>query len=313
MKSLFSLLIVFVVGWMGCQQSDPKAVPVAHSDVGSTTTTPASQVDPQVFARYWYSGQGEVNSYELIQWRYDEPRMGEAIMVFVTEPFSATRQVKVEHPDAVVEEVVPVLKLHQIRKFPTGMYDYSMTSSVFMPLEASRYPQVFKLTSSVQEWCGHTFMQFNWKKYQQYRLRAFSYFESEGDRDKSVTAPMFEDEIWTRLRVDPAFFQDGQIIELIPAAHYLRLTHQPIVARQARIRHQDQESGRWLIVEYLHLPRSLRILYEDQFPWRILAWEEEDDGRVSKARMKKAMQLPYWVHHDNDDLSLRDSLALECF
>ncbi|RMD69292.1 MAG: hypothetical protein D6818_10490, partial [Bacteroidetes bacterium] len=146
-----------------------------------------------------------------------------------------------------------------------------------------------------------------------YRMRLFSYFESEGDQDREVKAVLLEDEIFNRLRLDPAQFQDEQVVELIPAAHYLRLHHQAAVPRQARIRHQQQESGTWLIVEYLHLPRTLRIRYETEFPYRVLEWQEDDEGQLTRAVLKRTLRLPYWEHHDNDDLPLRDSLQLLCF
>lgn len=295
-----------------CDAPDDAPASVVRSEVEKSEAAPANPVDPRRFAEYWYSGQGELNSYALTQWRYGEPRAGEAVLVFVTEPFSKSRQVKLDQPEVDPTDEVSVLKLNHIRKFPTGVYDYSMMTSVFTPVDSRKYPQTLKLTSSSQEWCGHTFMQFNLKG-RKYRMRLFSYFESEGDQERELKAAMLEDEVFTRLRLDPSRFGDEQVLELIPAAHYLRLHHQPAVPRQARIRHQQQESGAWLIVEYLHLPRTLRIRYETEFPYRILEWQEDDDGQLTRAVLKQTMRLPYWQHHDNDDLPLRDSLQLMCF
>ncbi len=295
-----------------CHAPDDAPASVVRSDVEKPEVAAADPADPRQFTDYWYSGQGELNSYALTQWRYGEPRQGEAVLVFVTEPFSEKKQVKLDHPEADPADEVSVLKLNHIRKFPTGVYDYSMMTSVFTPVDSRNYPQTLKLTATSQEWCGHTFMQFNLKG-RQYRMQLFSYFESEGDRAQEVRAAMFEDEIFSRLRLDPAMFRDEQVLELIPAAHYLRLHHQAAMPRQARIRHQQQESGTWLIVEYLHLPRTLRIRYETEFPYRILEWQEDDDGRLTRAVLRQTLRLPYWQHHDNADLPLRDSLQLICF
>ncbi|MEM1407815.1 MAG: septum formation inhibitor Maf, partial [Bacteroidota bacterium] len=40
------------------------------------------------FNNYWYAGKAEITSYELKQSRYGEVHDGEAVLIFVTEPFS---------------------------------------------------------------------------------------------------------------------------------------------------------------------------------------------------------------------------------
>jgi hypothetical protein len=49
--------------------------------------------------------------------------------------------------------VYPVLKLNAVRKFQTGIYDYSVLTSTFARTAAG-FP-VAKLSFSIQEWCGH--------------------------------------------------------------------------------------------------------------------------------------------------------------
>ncbi len=305
--------ILFLSGLGACDPGGPAQADVARSEVDQKVPPARQSVDPLQFADYWYTGQGELNSYALTQWRYGEARSGQAVLVFVTEPFSFSRRIKLERPETAGADKLRVLKLNHLRKFPTGVYDYSMMTSVFTPVDRQRFPHTLKLSASSQEWCGQTFLQID-REDENYRLRLFSYFESEGEQERRVKAAMLEDELWTRLRLDPAQFAQGQIVELIPAAHYLRLYHQPLMPRQARIRYEPQERGTWLVVEYLHLPRTLRIRFEEQFPWRILEWREEDDqGLLTTAVLKKSMRLPYWEHHSNDDLPLRDSLGLSCF
>lgn len=305
--------ILFLWGVAACNPGGSGQADVVRSEVDQQPSAARQSVDPFQFAEYWYTGQGELNSYALTQWRYGEPRAGQAVLVFVTEPFSFSRHLKLDRPETAGTDKLQVLKLNHLRRFPTGVYDYSMMTSVFTPVDLHRYPHTLKLSASLQEWCGHTFLQINLDG-KKYRSRLFSYFESEGEQEHHVKAVMLEDELWTRLRLDPAQFTQGQLVELIPAAHYLRLNHQPLVPRQARIRYESQERGTWLVVEYLHLPRTLRIRFEEQFPWRILEWREEDDrGPLTTAVLKKSMRLPYWEHQRNDDLPLRDSLGLSCF
>ncbi|NJL73798.1 MAG: hypothetical protein HC892_00945 [Saprospiraceae bacterium] len=102
----------------------------------------SSEADP--FEEYWYKGLAEVNSYDLQQSRYGEMRQGEAVLVFVTEPFSASKQVKLDDPERAGNDNVSVLKTNAIRKFNTGIYDYSMMTSVFTPVQLDQFPSTLK-------------------------------------------------------------------------------------------------------------------------------------------------------------------------
>lgn len=153
---------------------------VSENNVSSLANDNEGQSE---FADYWFNGVAEISSYELQQVRYGEIRQGSAVFVFVTEPFSAAKQVKLDYPENMGEDNIAVLKLNAIRKFNTGIYDYSMMTSVFTPIAIEQYPHTLKTTTSVQEWCGHTFTQFNLKG-NKYEVKEFSYFESEGDINK---------------------------------------------------------------------------------------------------------------------------------
>ena len=65
--------------------------------------------------------------------------------------------------------------------YRTGIYPYSLMTSVFSPVdtEGVQFPE--KITMSTQEWCGHVFTQMN-LKWNGYRTRSFSYFEGEHDQ-----------------------------------------------------------------------------------------------------------------------------------
>ncbi len=51
------------------------------------------------FGDYWYQGKAELTSYDLEQVRYGEKREGEAVLIFVTEDFSKSKQVKLDNPN----------------------------------------------------------------------------------------------------------------------------------------------------------------------------------------------------------------------
>ncbi|NQZ77347.1 MAG: hypothetical protein HRT61_14775, partial [Ekhidna sp.] len=154
------------------------------------------------FNDYWYAGNAELTSYELQQSRYGEIHSGEAVLVFVTEPFSKKKQVKLDDWRDQSPDNVSVLKLNMTKKFLTGIYPYSMMMSSFTPVSYDSYPDAIKVTTSSQEWCGHTWMQLNLEE-ESYRIRGFSYFETEGDVDLSVSKVLLEDELWSRLRLNP--------------------------------------------------------------------------------------------------------------
>ena len=262
------------------------------------------------FAEYWYAGEAEVNTYEFQQSRYGETREGEAVMVFVTEDFSKSKQVKLDNPDRAGSDKVSVLKLNHLRHFVTGIYDYSMMLSVFTPVNIDRFPHSFKTTTSSQDWCGQSFSQLNLED-ERYRYSQFSYFEKEGDKSEKIKVDLLEDELWSRIRISPESIKEGTY-ELIPSSFYTRLSHDPPSPRQARIMTNKKENGTvYLVVEYLHLNRTLTIGYSSTFPFNILSWTEMQDGEImSKGKLKSTIKSAYWKQHDNQHEYLRDSIGL---
>ena len=82
-------------------------------------------------------------------------------MIFVTEDFSKSKQVKLDNPQERPSDAQKVMKLNMTREFLTGVYPYHTMLSVFTPV----YEEVPspKLTASVTEWCGQSFSQLNFK------------------------------------------------------------------------------------------------------------------------------------------------------
>lgn len=116
------------------------------------------------FFDYWYQGKAEISSYNLQQARYGALHEGKAVLIFVTEDFSENKQVKLDHPSQAEDDAVKVMKLKLVKKFNTGIYLYSMISSIFTPVNTQTFPHSLKVTTTSQEWCGHTFTQLTgWK------------------------------------------------------------------------------------------------------------------------------------------------------
>lgn len=281
--------------------------------------TPVDPLTPQeaarthrTFERYWYQGLAELGRYELQQSRYGEIHEGEAVLIFVTEDFLSGPQVKHEFGER--DDAVPILKLNAYRRFYTGVYPYTVMTSVFSPVDGS---PTLKRTSSVQEWCGNSFTQLN-RLDGGYRAELRSYFQGEGDRTEILGDALLEEELFTRIRRDPDSLPTGSI-DVIPAAHHLRMTHREIdvYAADASLR-WDAEMARGesavgeYILTYPDLDRSVSITFERAFPHRILAWEERgDDGRaVTRAELTHAVLLDYWNHNGVDDGAWREALGL---
>lgn len=278
------------------------------------------QPSPQDFNSYWYAGEAEITSYELKQARYGEIHEGEAVLVFVTEPFSRSKQVKLDDWRNETPDNVSVLKLNMTKKFLTGIYPYSMMSSIFKPVSYDKHPNLLKVTTSSQEWCGHTFMQLNLRE-DDYRLRGFSYFESEGDVDVAVPNALLEDEIWTQIRLNPGGLPTGKI-KILPGTFYLRLRHQESKPQDAKATLEDvsssdfSESGhKKYSIAYSN--RTLAIYFESSFPYTILGWEESHMSGFGKpqqltttAKRINTIKSPYWSKNGNADREIRKELGL---
>ena len=270
------------------------------------------------FDKYWYQGVAEISSFELEQARYGEVHSGEAVMIFVTEDFSKSKQVKLDNPSANKVDAVPILKLNFTKKFFTGIYPYSMMTSVFTPTDLKRSSHSLKVTCTSQEWCGHTFSQLNLDG-DKFKGNLFSYFESEGDVEFKIKNDLLEDEIWAKLRIDPKSLPTGKK-EVIPSSMFTRLGHIPIKAYAAEL---SLEKGKQkgimnYTIDYPDLNRRVSIEFKDAFPYEIESFEEiYPDGYGSKAKVlttkakrKKTILLDYWTKNDLVDAALREKLEL---
>lgn len=271
--------------------------------------SPIPKDDEQTFHQYWSQGKAEINRYTLQQSRYGATYPGTAVLIFVTEDFSRTKHVKLEEPDMHKNDAVRIMKLNAHKEFVTGIYSYSMMNSVFTPLDVAKYPRSFKLTSSVQEWCGQSFIQFNWKG-NRYEMQQMSYFEHAGDAKFSMANGWLEDEIWNKIRVAPNTLPIGEV-KLIPSAFYLRLTHTETKVYPAVTNLQQQDSSFTYTVEYPDLKRTLSISFETAFPHRILGWTEKyGENEVTTGTLDQTLQTDYWKHNQPQDTLLRQQLHL---
>src|SRR6476646_3754549 len=83
--------------------------------------SPDFNSDP--FQKHWYDGKAELAGYELTIPRYGQTRKGEAVTIFVYEPFSNSARVKADPGKHPATDEFPVMKLNLVEDFATGVYD----------------------------------------------------------------------------------------------------------------------------------------------------------------------------------------------
>jgi hypothetical protein len=273
----------------------------------------------QQFNDYWYSGEAELTRFDLRQARYGaiHTEDARAVQIYVTEDLLEKEQVKAD--DWRDPGTVKVLKLNNLREFNTGLYQYSLMTSVFTPVNTAQHPRTLKLTTSVQDWCGQTFTQLNLKN-RRYNVLLRSYFESEGDEEWRIDAVPLEDELFTRIRLDPTKLPTGNIT-IIPAMRFFRFTHQRVEPKKARAELElvdksdfsDQPHAAYELA-YDGIDRKIAIYFERQFPYPILGWIEtgsDPDRDLTTAHRTHTLKIDYWTRNQPDDARLRKELGLE--
>jgi hypothetical protein len=288
----------------------------------SYTSVASSLPEEKDFHSYWYNHGAEITRFELEQSRYGEIHPGHAVLIFVTEPFLPGIQVKSDYK-ASREKSIPVLKLNFIKKFNTGIYDYSMMKSVFTPIPSENYlsEKTLKVSTTRQDWCGHVYLQYNLED-DQYKVKQYSYFEKEGDRTITLPSVCLEDDIWTRIRIAPDTLPLGKI-EMIPGSFYttlrmIDLRAEKAIATLTNTEDDDRGPVSQYTMTYTSLDRTLSIRFNKYFPYDILSWSESysvgkgDETKVltTKARRTHAVMIDYWNKNNAADIELREKLGL---
>ena len=272
----------------------------------------AAVADP--FDAHWRDGFAELNGYRWSVTRYGEPRVGEAVMVFVTEPFSLSKGVKLNDPAKNPSDAVEVMKLNLVRDFQTGIYDYNTMVSVFS--ESTRFSPL-KISFTSAEWCGHVYEELAFEP-ARIRSRVSSYFEDESSsgvlaREKDGVT---EDGLYILLRGLRGDFLgpgEGRSVPFLPGSFYRRLTHRKVGWTSCRIERglQPEEigvpAGKFAVMVYRVTTgdgRGGRFWVEMPYPHRIVRWEwgAEKGGGGEAAEVGEltgSARLKYWQLHGN--------------
>ncbi|WP_258103534.1 hypothetical protein [Marinoscillum sp. MHG1-6] len=296
---MFSLFYpFFLLSLLSCQPA------------GEQLQTDTNPYEEQLKA-YWYNGEAELTSYQLQQARYGEIRDGHAVHIFVTEDFSSKTFTKADQP---APENVSVLKLNSTRKFVTGIYPYSMMTSTFFPFPNGE--NSLKISTSSQEWCGHTYMEL--LDQQGFQIANHSYFQSESKKSINLDKALLEDDLWSMIRINPDALPIGKM-QLIPSFTYIRLSHQDLKSYQADISIVKDEDSHTLSINYPNLERTLMITFEKQFPFQITEWTETyysgwGENRkqlTTTGTLMKTIRTDYWTKNHVADSVWREKLGLD--
>lgn len=278
------------------------------------------------FEGWWRDGKAELDGYHLTVQRYGEPRGGQAVMIFVTEPFSASRRVKLDDPAARPDDTVDVLKLNFVRDFQTGVYDYNTMLSYFVSTEGF---QPLKASFSSAEWCGHVYEELIFRP-GEIDQRLSSYFDHESI-EQTIARPaqaVDADGLLILLRgLDGDFLRAGEVrqVSLLNGVLNRRLTHTAAVWSDATIERQREveevtvPAGRYPTLVYRVAvsggPEG-RFHIEQAYPHRVVKWSWRDrSGKLAEGadegELTGSARLPYWELHAGGHERHLDQLGLK--
>lgn len=285
------------------------------------------------FLKYWKSGLAEISSYGITAERYGEMREAQGVLVFVYEEINADTRIKVESAKTPPAKMVPVLKLNNVLKFTTGIYDYSIMTSVFAGLSGPGVQRPFqprKVSFTSQEWCGNVFQQLI-PGPKALVSEIHSYFEAEGDSTRVLPYPAaakgassggaaavyYEDEMPILVReLDGRILAVGDSLkmQLAPSLWERRKRHVPLAFTFAVLTKSGPETVKAMGKESGAMKWTLAIggytvtyHVESAAPHKLLAWE---NSRGEKGELIASIRSTYWEHNHNVDRPLRKKLGL---
>lgn len=245
----------------------------------------------------WDDGNAEVAVYDAERVIYNKVRRSEYIYIAVKEDFNREFNVKTNNYDR--NDLFPVIKINQFARFQTDNYPYHFLTSLFLNREKPF--QVFKMTTSSQEWCGNTFKEFLLND-NAYLFHYHSYFDKEGDMEKQINEfpLLFEDQLFFTLRT--LKFQDGlrfsaKVLETQVAnkATFPYIFEANFTVIKDTITTDTVVVSCWRVDVVLDDKKQNQYWFDTIYPNILLkynAW----DGR--KLVLKTIKRYPYWKRND---------------
>jgi len=294
MRHVTEIALAFVLAWGGASSAGPAA-----------TASPS-------FWKVWGDGKAELSGYAITTTRYGAPREGRVVLIYVTEPMDRRTWIKDDAGDVPEEARVNVLKLNNVLKFQTGIYPYSVMTSVFAPVDASageRFAPA-KIAMSAQEWCGLVYEKVV-PSPEAFAAEVRSYFHAEGDQNTTVKTPpgtLYEDALLIQLRELDGPFADGKnwAGSIVPSLWSRRKSHGALGPVPATIKREDATRDGRPVTRFTLAYGAEVTVYdvEKAAPRRVLAWKTKGGD---EARLLKTTRLPYWqLNGPGDEKHLKE-------
>lgn len=320
-RALSLLVVSLLLGAAACESGDrtrstsnePDRDEASRGDIADLPDRPVASASSE-FWDHWGDGRAELSGYKGQIRRYGELRRATATFVYVTEPHDRRTWVK----DDEVEEPhrVNVLKLNRALKFQTGIYPYSIMTSVFAPTGdwGRRRFQPTKITMTSQEWCGHVFHGV-WPGPEEFLVESRSYFADPGDDRRTVSTSsntLYQDALPIQLRELDGDFNDGEDWEgeVVPGVWHARKDHDPIEPVDAQIERRETTLDGTPVTRFVLSYADVEVTYdiEREPPRRLLRWSHSNGSHL---RLQKTARLPYWRQNAPGDEKLRQKLGLD--
>jgi hypothetical protein len=276
------------------------------------------------FEARWHDGRAELDGYRYSIVRYGRARVGQAVMIYVTEPWSRQKRVKVEDASRNPSDVFDVLKLNLVRDFQTGIYDYNTMVSLFVRTQDFS-PVQLSFTSA--EWCGNVYAKVEFDD-DTVKEALYSYFEDETGT-RSLERPrdgVTQDALFVLLRgLKGEFLAPGleRRISLLSGILESRLRHQPLEWASARIVRASSPvsvgvpAGNWSHAVYYEVKvengRTGRFWIEPDGDGRILKWAWTESGRSEASEsgeLTGTLRTAYWKENGPGKEALLQQLGL---
>lgn len=273
---------------------------------GAASAGPAAVPASSAFWTAWGDGKAELSGYKVTTSRYGAPRDARVVLIYVTEPMDRRVWIKDDAGDVPAAERVNVLKLNHVLEFQTGIYPYSVMTSVFAPVDGL-YGHRFapaKITLSAQEWCGSVYQKLIARP-GSFSSELRSYFHAEGDSNATIATPadtLYEDALFIQVRELDGPFAGGKDWKgsVVPSLWSSRKAHAPLQPVAATIRRENAARDgapvtRFTLV-YGGVTKTIDV--EKAAPRRVLGWTTSDGDT---AQLLKTARLPYWQLHGPGD------------
>ncbi len=267
---------------------------------GACGPTPAPAAGAgDFYGSAWDDGKAEIASYETTETFYGKPRQAEQFLITVTEEQDRNELVKAQSgtPAAAKRRVV---KLNRERTTPTGIYTYRQYSSTFLDRDTL---ELTKIAMSSQEWCGTTFVEATVRD-GRLKLRTFSYFEGQGDREFELAWPAgtwAEDALPLLVRGLPARQAGSREVKLLPSLMSNKVVEPKLVS--VTVSWAAPKDGR----QEVRVGEQLLVL-EARGERRVLSWTQADGDR---AELLRSERLPYWSLNGPGEEARRKALSAE--